>query len=78
MAVAVTVKRVEQVLSLNLAVNQICNFIESLTAEIKQSIVGINDIAKVTFDSSKKNTNRSQQLSNVAISLNKSVEVFKL
>jgi methyl-accepting chemotaxis protein len=61
--------------------NQIATSAEEQTlvaGEINQSIVGINDIAKVTFDSSEKNTNRSQELSNVAISLNKSVEVFKL
>jgi methyl-accepting chemotaxis protein len=61
--------------------NQIATSAEEQTlvaGEINQSIVGINDIAKVTFDSSEKNMNSSQELSNIAISLNKSVEVFKL
>ncbi|KXO09575.1 methyl-accepting chemotaxis protein [Moritella sp. JT01] len=49
-----------------------------VSGEINQNIVGINDIAKVTFDSSEKNTLSSQELSNIATSLNKSVEVFKL
>jgi methyl-accepting chemotaxis protein len=61
--------------------NQIATSAEEQTlvaGEINQSIVGINDIAKVTFESSEKNTKSSQELSNIAISLNKSVEIFKL
>jgi len=61
--------------------NQIATSAEEqklVSGEINQNIVGINDIAKVTFDSSEKNTLSSEELSNIATSLNKSVEVFKL
>ncbi|WP_221076667.1 hypothetical protein [Agarivorans aestuarii] len=49
----------------------------SLTAEINSSIVGINDLAKTTFDSSENNSKMVEELSNIATRLNKSVEVFK-
>lgn len=61
--------------------NQIATSAEEQTlvaGEINQSIVGINDISKVTFDSSEKNTRSSQELSNIATSLNKSIEFFKV
>ncbi|WP_137297800.1 methyl-accepting chemotaxis protein [Psychromonas sp. SP041] len=47
-------------------------------ADINQSIVGINDVAKMTFDFSINNTKRASELLNIAAALNKSVEVFKL
>jgi methyl-accepting chemotaxis protein len=61
--------------------NQIATSAEEQTlvaGEINVSIVEINDIAKVTFDSSESNANRAQELSSIASSLNESVEVFKL
>jgi methyl-accepting chemotaxis protein len=61
--------------------NQIATSAEEQTlvaGEINSSIVGINDLAKVTFDSSKDNTNRAQELSHIASSLNDSVKLFKL
>ena len=61
--------------------NQIATSAEEQTlvaGEINVSIVGINDLAKVTFDSSQNNTSSAQELANIATSLNESVEVFKL
>ena len=61
--------------------NQIATSAEEQTlvaGEINMSIVGINDLANVTFDSSKENTNSAQELADIATSLNASVEVFKL
>ena len=61
--------------------NQIATSAEEQTlvaGEINQSIVGINDIAKVTFDSSANNAKRAQELLSISIDLNKSVDVFKL
>jgi methyl-accepting chemotaxis protein len=48
-----------------------------VAAEINSSIVGINDLAKTTFDSSENNSKMVEELSNIATRLNKSVEVFK-
>lgn len=61
--------------------NQIATSAEEQTlvaGEINVSIVGINDLAKITFDSSEENTNSAQELLNIAISLNESVKVFKI
>ena len=61
--------------------NQIIASTEQQTlvaADINQSIVDINDVAKMTFDSSRNNTKRATELLNIAAALNKSVEVFKL
>jgi len=61
--------------------NQIATSAEEQTlvaGEINQSIVGINDIAKVTFDNSANNAKRAQDLLNISTDLNKSVDVFKL
>ncbi|WP_298943008.1 methyl-accepting chemotaxis protein [uncultured Psychromonas sp.] len=61
--------------------NQIASSAEQqklVAADINQSIVDINDVAKMTFDSSKNNTQRATELLNIAAALNKSVEVFKL
>ena len=61
--------------------NQIATSAEEQTlvaGEINQSIVGINDIAKVTFDNSAENAKRAQDLLNISTDLNKSVDVFKL
>lgn len=61
--------------------NQIATAAEEQTlvaGEINKSIVGINDIAKVTLESSGKNTKTADELSNIANDLNESVEIFKL
>lgn len=61
--------------------NQIATSAEEQTlvaGEINESIVEINDLAKETFNSSEENTERSKDLSDIAVSLNKSVEIFKL
>ena len=61
--------------------NQIAVSAEQQTlvaADINQSIVDINDVAKMTFDSAGNNTKRATELLNIAAALNKSVEVFKL
>ncbi|GDY25662.1 methyl-accepting chemotaxis protein [Agarivorans sp. Toyoura001] len=49
-----------------------------VAAEINTSIVGINDLAKSTFDSSENNTKMVEELTEIANTLNKSIEVFKL
>ncbi|MFT6778689.1 MAG: methyl-accepting chemotaxis protein [Paraglaciecola sp.] len=46
--------------------------------EINKSVVGINDLAKSTFDDSESNTVQAKQLLLAAQTLNKSVEVFRL
>ncbi|WP_409439787.1 methyl-accepting chemotaxis protein [Psychromonas sp. GE-S-Ul-11] len=61
--------------------NQIATSAEEQTlvaGEINQSIVGINDMAKMTFDSSANNAKRADELLEIANALSKSVEVFKL
>ena len=61
--------------------NQIAVSAEQQTlvaADINQSIVGINNMAKMTLDSAGDNTKRATELLNIAAALNKSVEVFKL
>lgn len=61
--------------------NQIATAAEQQTlvaGEINQSIVGVNDIAKVTFDSSANNTKSAEELLDIANALNKRVEIFKL
>jgi methyl-accepting chemotaxis protein len=60
---------------------QIATAIEQQTlvaAEINESVVGINDLAKSTFDDSESNTVQAKQLLLAAQTLNKSVEVFRL
>jgi methyl-accepting chemotaxis protein len=49
-----------------------------VAAEINKSVVGINDLAKSTFDDSESNTVQAKQLLLAAQTLNKSVEVFRL
>ena len=49
-----------------------------VSSEINTSIVEINDLAKVTFESSNNNKDMSTNLTNLAVSLDKSVDVFKL
>ena len=49
-----------------------------VSSEINTSIVEINDLAKVTFESSNNNKDMSKNLTNLALSLDKSVDVFKL
>ena len=51
---------------------------KSVSSEINTSIVEINDLAKLTFESSNNNKNMSSNLTNLAITLDKSVDVFKL
>lgn len=61
--------------------NQIATAAEEQTlvaGEINESIVGINDIAKVTFDSSANNSKSAKELLNIATALNERVEIFKL
>jgi len=61
--------------------NQIATSAEEQTlvaGEINQSIVGINDMAKMTSDSSANNAKRADELLEIANALGKSVEVFKL
>jgi len=61
--------------------NQIATAAEEQTlvaGEINQSIVSINDIAKITFESSANNTKSADALSEIAQGLNKRVEIFKL
>ena len=49
-----------------------------VSSEINASIVEINDLAKNTFESSNNNKDMSKNLTNLALSLDKSVDVFKL
>ena len=49
-----------------------------VSSEINTSIVEINDLARVTFESSNNNKEMSTNLTNLALSLDKSVAVFKL
>ncbi|WP_413692721.1 methyl-accepting chemotaxis protein [Psychromonas sp. KJ10-2] len=61
--------------------NQIATSAEEQTlvaGEINQSIVGINDMAKITSESSANNAKRADELLDIANALSKSVEVFKL
>ncbi|MFC1234012.1 methyl-accepting chemotaxis protein [Vibrio sp. F74] len=61
--------------------NQIATAAEEQThvaAEINVNVVEINDIAKSTFDRSKNNTRMAMQLTDIASSLNQSVDSFKL
>ena len=61
--------------------NQIATSAEEQTlvaGDINESIVEINDIAKVTFEGSANNSKRSEELSTIATVLSKSVEVFKI
>lgn len=61
--------------------NQIATSAEEQTlvaSEINMSIVGINDLAKVTCDSSHNNTHTAQELLEISTSLNETVKVFKL
>ncbi|WED29387.1 methyl-accepting chemotaxis protein [Vibrio sp. DW001] len=61
--------------------NQIATAAEEQThvaAEINVNVVEINDIAKSTFDRSKNNTRMANQLTDIASSLNQSVDSFKL
>lgn len=61
--------------------NQIATAAEEQTlvaGEINESIVDINDIAKVTLSTSDKNTEAAQGLLDIAAALNKRVEIFKL
>jgi len=48
-----------------------------VSSEINTSIVEINDLAKVTSESSNNNKDMSKNLTNLALSLDKSVDVFK-
>ena len=50
----------------------------NVSSEINTSIVEINDLAKTTFESSNNNKKMSSNLTNLALSLDKSVDVFKL
>ncbi|MDA7746158.1 methyl-accepting chemotaxis protein [Psychromonas sp.] len=61
--------------------NQIATSAEEQTlvaGEINESIVEINDIAKVTFDNSANNSKTAEELLDIATALNKRVEIFKL
>ena len=61
--------------------NQIAVSVEEqalVAGEINQSLVGINNMAKITSDSAGDNTKRATELLNIAAALNKSVGVFKL
>ncbi|WP_375750412.1 methyl-accepting chemotaxis protein [Vibrio sp. HN007] len=61
--------------------NQIATAAEEQThvaSEINANVVEINDLAKATFESSNSNTAKAQELTSVAESLNKSVEIFRL
>jgi methyl-accepting chemotaxis protein len=49
-----------------------------VAADINTSVVGINDLAKSTFDSSESNTEQAEQLLLATQTLNQSVEVFRL
>jgi methyl-accepting chemotaxis protein len=49
-----------------------------VATEINLSVVGINDLAKSTFDSSESNSEQAEQLLRAAKTLNESVEVFRL
>ncbi|CAH7374282.1 Methyl-accepting chemotaxis protein [Vibrio chagasii] len=49
-----------------------------VAAEINTNVVEINDLAKVTFDSSKGNKTKASELTEVASSLNRSVELFNV
>jgi methyl-accepting chemotaxis protein len=49
-----------------------------VASEINISIVEINDLARATFESSSNNTEMAADLTNVALTLDKSVDVFKL
>ena len=50
----------------------------NVTAEINTNVVEINDLAKVTFDSSEGNKQSASDLTGVAKSLNESVDVFTI
>jgi methyl-accepting chemotaxis protein len=61
--------------------NQIATAAEEQThvaAEINVNVVEINDIAKSTFERSSNNTRMAEQLTNIASTLNQSVDSFKL
>lgn len=49
-----------------------------VASEINLSIVEINDLAKTTFESSNSNKGMATNLTNLALTLDKSVDVFKL
>ncbi|MDA7747186.1 methyl-accepting chemotaxis protein [Psychromonas sp.] len=49
-----------------------------VATEINVNVVEINDLAKVTYESSDSNKNMASNLTNLAITLDKSVDVFKL
>lgn len=49
-----------------------------VATEINVSIVSINDLAKTTFESSNNNKGMASNLTNLALTLDKSVDVFKL
>ncbi|MEP3349105.1 MAG: methyl-accepting chemotaxis protein, partial [Marinomonas sp.] len=49
-----------------------------VASEINVSIVAINDLAKATYESSNSNKNMASDLTNLALTLDKSVDVFKL
>ncbi|MDG3086407.1 methyl-accepting chemotaxis protein [Vibrio hannami] len=61
--------------------NQIATAAEEQThvaAEINANVVEINDLAKSTFESSNSNTAKAKELTNIATSLNQSVDTFRL
>lgn len=49
-----------------------------VASDINVSIVSINDLAKATYESSNSNKNMASDLTNLALTLDKSVDVFKL
>ena len=49
-----------------------------VATEINVSIVEVNDLAKTTYENSNNNKDMASNLSNLSITLDKSVEVFKL
>jgi methyl-accepting chemotaxis protein len=49
-----------------------------VATEINVSIVAINDLAKATYESSNSNKGMASNLTNLALTLDKSVDVFKL
>lgn len=61
--------------------NQIASAVEQQThvaAEINNNVIEINNIAQTTYSSSSSNSERAKELTSIAESLNRSVEVFKL
>lgn len=61
--------------------NQIATAAEEqaiVVGEINTSIVSINDMAKDTFSSAEDNTTTAKELAGAAVTLNQSVEVFKV